>query len=88
MVLLEAMAAGCPIIATDVGGVSAAVQDKVNGVLVRPGRPKEISATVIKLLKDETLRKQYAINGIDLFRSQFTADIMAKKYEELYLRQN
>jgi glycosyltransferase involved in cell wall biosynthesis len=86
MVLLEAMAAGCPIIATDVGGVIMAVQDKQNGSLVEPGNPKALSSEIIRLLSNKDLRDQYSENGMKLFREKFSAEVMTRKYEKLYLR--
>jgi len=86
MVLLEAMAAGCPIVATDVGGVSAAIHTGVNGVLVAPEDPDAIADAVINLLKDENLRQRYAVASREVFRKRFSAQIMTRAYERLYQR--
>jgi glycosyltransferase involved in cell wall biosynthesis len=87
MVLLEAMAAGCPILATDVGGVSLAIKSGVNGSLVKPRDPQSLEKEIIRLLRDESLRKKYSENGRRIFRESFSAEAMARKYERLYLRQ-
>ncbi len=86
MVLLEAMAAGCPIVCTDVGGVSTAITQDVNGLLVRPADPEALSSAIISLLSDEKKRKQFGLNGLKKFHDFFSADIMTRKYEQLYLR--
>lgn len=85
MVLLEALAARCPVVATDVGGVNMAIIDGETGCLVTPGRPEELSASVIRLLSDHALRGRCINNGFELFQKEFDAEMMAKSYERLYL---
>jgi len=58
IVLLEAMACGKPIIATDIGGVSYAVNNGVNGYLYEPGDVKELTNKIIKLLSNKELMEQ------------------------------
>ncbi|HEX5130224.1 MAG TPA: glycosyltransferase family 4 protein, partial [Usitatibacter sp.] len=55
MSLLEAMAAGCAVIATRVGGVPDAVHDGVNGLLVSPRRPIQLAEAIARLLADPAL---------------------------------
>ncbi|MCW8909310.1 MAG: glycosyltransferase family 4 protein, partial [Gammaproteobacteria bacterium] len=55
MVLLEAMASGCPIVATDVGGNSQAITHGENGSLVESENPEGLAKEVVKLLGDENL---------------------------------
>jgi len=86
MVLLEAMGAGCPIVATDVGGISMAIKHGKNGSLVRPKDPKKLVSQIIKVLLDRDLREQYSQKGLKMFREKFSAEMMTKKYEQLYLR--
>ena len=87
MVLLEAMAAGCPIVATDVGGNYMAVKHGVNGSLIKPKDSIKFAYEVMRLLKDRYSRMQYSKNGIKVFHEKFSADIMTRKYEKLYLRE-
>lgn len=86
MVILEAMAAGCPIVATDVGGNSTAVVDGVTGALVPPQDPGVLADAVIRLLDSPDLLQTYAANGKQRFRERFSAETMAREYERLYLR--
>lgn len=58
--LLEAMAAGLPIIATDVGGNREALDDGQAGMLVPPHDPDALSLAIRKLLDDDVLRSQVA----------------------------
>jgi glycosyltransferase involved in cell wall biosynthesis len=86
MVILEAMAAGCPIVATDVGGNSTAVVDGVTGALVPPQDPGALAEAVIRLLDSPELLQTYAANAKQRFRERFSAETMARQYERLYLR--
>lgn len=85
MVLLEAMAAGCPVVATNVGGNSMAITHGKNGSLVEPRSPEVLAAEIIKLLTDEDLRKKYIKNGHIAIESKFSARIMTNQYQKLYL---
>jgi len=87
MVLLEAMAAGCPVIATDVGGVAAAVKSGVSGILVKSMDVDALSSAMIRLLEDKEIRTKYSQNAMDIFNKNFSAQIMTRKYEKLYLRE-
>lgn len=84
MVLLEAMAAGCPIVATDVGGNSMAVIDGKTGVLVETKRPQLLADAIIRLLNDPELRDEYAKNAYERFKAEFTVATMTTRYENLY----
>ncbi|PYM94868.1 MAG: hypothetical protein DME04_06355 [Candidatus Rokuibacteriota bacterium] len=86
MVLLEAMAAGCPIVATNVGGNPDAVRDGYNGYLVPARDPDALATRVIGLLSDRRQREEFGRNGRTLFDREFSAAIMARSYEQLYLR--
>jgi sugar transferase (PEP-CTERM/EpsH1 system associated) len=86
MVLLEAMAAGCPVIATNVGGVPTMIKHGENGSLIEPKNHKVLASEIIRLLSDKKLRNRYSKNGLNLFREKFSADIMTRKYEQLYFR--
>jgi glycosyltransferase involved in cell wall biosynthesis len=63
-VLLEAMAAGLPIVATDVGGVSGALGGGTRGLLVPPGDADAAAAALDRLASDAHLRRWFALEGI------------------------
>lgn len=86
MVLLEAMAAGCPIVATNVGGVPSAIRDGESGSLVEPGNPGALAGAIVEMLRDETLRNRYTRRGKEVFQQKYAAKNMARTYEDLYLR--
>ena len=56
--LLEAMAAGCPVVASRLSGIDEAVVDEVSGVLVTPGSVAELTAALHRLLDDDDLRRR------------------------------
>jgi glycosyltransferase involved in cell wall biosynthesis len=85
MALLEAMAAGLPIIASDVGGVSFAVRHGVNGLLVPPADPRAISNAAEALLANPSRMRDFGSMSRDLFERHFSARAMAGAYETLYV---
>jgi glycosyltransferase involved in cell wall biosynthesis len=87
LILLEAMAAGCPIVASRVGGVPEAVRHGKNGLLVQPRRSDELADALILLLTDRQKRERFSLESRRIFESELTARIMARRYEALYLRQ-
>ena len=60
---VEAMAAGVPVIASQTGGLVEIVEDKKNGLLVPPRDPDAIAAAIVRLARDETLRKSLSAAG-------------------------
>lgn len=62
-VLLEAMARGVPVVASDVGNVSSLVGHERNGILVRPGDAQALAAAVARLAADAGLRARLARAG-------------------------
>jgi len=84
MTLIEAMAAGKAILATRVGGTPELIADKVNGLLVPPDNARAFAEAAIELLHDRDRLKRMGEASRRRFRAEFSAEIMVKKYEELY----
>ena len=80
--VIEAMACGKAIVATDVGGVSEAL--KGVGILVRSRRPKEIADGVLKLLHDDLLRKKYEKAALKKVFEKFTIAESVEEYRKRY----
>lgn len=63
MVLIEAMAAGLPVVASDIPGYEAVVGSGLNGLLVPPADPGVLAAALVRLLRDPDLRGSLAAAG-------------------------
>lgn len=87
MVLLEAMAAKCPIVATNVGGNATVIKHQESGSLVESRNSGQLADEVIRLLGDPYERDKYRVNARKTFDQGFSSKVMAQRYEELYLRQ-
>ncbi|MGH8145753.1 MAG: TIGR03088 family PEP-CTERM/XrtA system glycosyltransferase [Rhodanobacteraceae bacterium] len=83
-VLLEAMAAGLPAVATDVGGVSEVVSSGITGLLVPAGNPQSLAEALAKYVCDEALRSQHARAARERVESGFSLDAMLSAYTALY----
>lgn len=84
LVLLEAMVAGVPVIASEIGGIPEIVSDGVNGVLVPPDDIPALVAAVNKLLCDSPLRQRLGAAGKQTVATKFRADLFASEFAEVY----
>jgi glycosyltransferase involved in cell wall biosynthesis len=82
LVVVEAMAAGTPVVATSVGGPQEVIADGINGRLVPPDRPELWAATVTELLADARLRDRIAREGLATARG-FRRDAYAERLAEV-----
>lgn len=85
IVLIEAMAAQLPVVATDIRGVREVVEEGETGVLVPVSDPAAI-ATAIDTFGDEALREAYGRNGFDRVAERFDIRETASSYLALYRR--
>jgi glycosyltransferase involved in cell wall biosynthesis len=82
--LLEGMAAGLPMIATDVGGNVDALVDHVTGLLVPPKAPTKLAQSIRLLVDDAGLRKSMGEEGRKRVRERFSLGNCVAKYQRLY----
>lgn len=84
IVLIEAMALGKPIIASAAGGIPEVVSDGVEGLLVAPGRPFELSARALALLADPAQTAALGEAGRRRVEERFTVRLMVERVAALY----
>jgi glycosyltransferase involved in cell wall biosynthesis len=85
MVLLEAGAAGLPIVATQVGGNSEIVRDGECGFLVQPGDPGALAEAMLRLMElGERERQAMGQRARDQVRAHFGLTRTVERWEELY----
>lgn len=82
--VLEAMAYGLPVVATDVGGVSEAVQDGVNGYLIQPGECAQLAERIDRLATYPELRLHMGKSGYELAAGKFSLPVIMEQLESLY----
>ncbi|MFH1593079.1 MAG: glycosyltransferase family 4 protein [Candidatus Omnitrophota bacterium] len=82
--LIEAMASGKPVIATDVGGVRDVISDKVSGLLVRSNDVDDFVDKLLSLLVDRELRSRLGSQGRDFAKKTFVKDRLVHDMESLY----
>jgi phosphatidylinositol alpha-mannosyltransferase len=83
IVLLESMAAGTPIVCSDIHGYKGVVRRGREGLLVPPRNPKAIAASVAKLLRDDELRAQMSAEGIRR-ADEFSWERVTAKVDDYY----
>ncbi len=84
MVLLEAMAAGVPIVASDIPGVRGLLTNGKHALLVPPEQPGALANSVDKLLNEPTARSQLQNAAIELQRTNYSDQSMAASVAEIY----
>jgi glycosyltransferase involved in cell wall biosynthesis len=85
--VLEAMAAGLPVVATDVGGVGEAVEDGETGILVPAADPEALARSLERLVLDADLRRRLGAAGRARTLRLFDVSRYRAAYLELYRRE-
>jgi glycosyltransferase involved in cell wall biosynthesis len=80
LAVVEAMALGRPVVATDVGGLRELVDPPRTGVLVPPNDPASFSAAIVDLARAPEAREAMGASAHDRFRANFTAELMVDRY--------
>ncbi|MDQ5846711.1 MAG: glycosyltransferase family 4 protein, partial [Acidobacteriota bacterium] len=83
-VLLEAMAAGVPIVATAVGGVPEMIENNDTALLVPANDPQAMADAIARILNDENLAAQLAQNAGELVSSRFSPEAYVQALTEVY----
>lgn len=82
--VMEAMAAGKPVVATAVGGVPELVEDGVSGILVPPGDMESLATALKVLAADVDLRQHLGQAALSRAQERFDVSTMVRGYEALY----
>jgi 2-deoxystreptamine N-acetyl-D-glucosaminyltransferase/2-deoxystreptamine glucosyltransferase len=82
--LLEAMASGAAIVATDVGGTAEAIEHRRSGVLVAPGDPGALAAAIAELLGSPALRAALGAAARQRVVEHFTPEAVVPRLLEVY----
>jgi glycosyltransferase involved in cell wall biosynthesis len=78
------MAAGLPLVVSNVGAIPEFVKDGMNGFVIEPGDVNALAEKIILLAKDPELRKQMGQRNLELVRKNYDMPIIAEKIHELY----
>lgn len=84
LTLLEAMAAGLPVVATRVGGTPEVVVEGTTGLLVEPARPDQLAAALVELCRRRHDWRAMGRSGRDRVEAHFNATRMVDDYTQLY----
>jgi glycosyltransferase involved in cell wall biosynthesis len=84
MVLPEAMLAGLPVVAFDMGGVADAVKNGDTGFLLKSGNIKGFKDALLQLADNADLRKKLGENAKMIALKDFTVDAMLDQYEQVF----
>jgi glycosyltransferase involved in cell wall biosynthesis len=83
-VLVEAMAAGAPVVATSVSGIPELVAHEVNGLLVEPDDPAALADALVRVHRDRELAARIAAAGRRTVQERFDGDRLARRLAELF----
>jgi glycosyltransferase involved in cell wall biosynthesis len=81
---IEALAAGCPVVATRVGGVPDVVTDGEDGFLVAPAAVEELAGRLAELARNPDLRARMGASGRERMRTRYSVDRLIDDTDRLY----
>jgi glycosyltransferase involved in cell wall biosynthesis len=83
-VILEAMAAGLPVIATRAGAAPDIIRDGVNGLLVDVGRPEQLHDAIVRVVSDDDFAQRLGLEARSVIETHYAIGIVADRYRALY----
>jgi len=83
LVLIEAMAAGVPVVGTDVPGIRDVIRHDQTGLLAKPADPISLAACIGRIVEDRELRQRFIATASLDVRERFTWDIVLPQYRQL-----
>ena len=85
--LLEAIAAGIPVVASCVGGIPEVIKHGREGLLVQPGNAHELYLEIERLWRNPDLRQDLALGGIKTAQKRFSLKRMLTQTENLFQKE-
>jgi L-malate glycosyltransferase len=82
--IVEALACQKPVVATRVGGIPEIIQDGQTGLLVEPDNSEALAEALIRVLKDQELRKVLECNGYRTVQEHFRSETTGSVYEGVF----
>ncbi len=82
--VIEAMAVGLPVIVTDVGGCSEAIEENISGFIVPPGDSDKLAEKIMLLKQDSNLREDFGRAAQKRVKERFCIQEHVKKIQQLY----
>ena len=83
-VIVEAMAAGLPIVSTDQGAITESVKDKINGFIIDKKDPKQLAEKIIFLIENPELRNKMGKESRRLYLENFTEAKMIERFTNAF----
>lgn len=81
--LMQAMSMGLPIVGTDIPGVNNVMKDNENGILVSKNNVEELEMAIIKLIDNESLRKQFGLCSRSIAELELSSRVMFEHYHKI-----
>ncbi|MCL5411780.1 MAG: glycosyltransferase [Patescibacteria group bacterium] len=84
IVTLEAMSSGLPVVGVKAGALPELIQNGVNGFLFPEGSISKMAGAIVRILKDEELRRKFSRNSREIVVKKHSLEATAEKYLEVY----
>ena len=84
--MLDAMAIRIPVVATRVGGIPEVIEEGDGGLLVNSRNPRQLADAIMKLGRDQSLRKKMGEAGLEKVQKQYSRETICTQYEKLYTK--
>ena len=83
-VIIEAMAANTPVIASNIGGIPELINPEKNGLLVPPNDSNALSNELLRLLGNTSLARYLSSNGLDFVTGRFSYNLVGQQIKKIY----
>ena len=84
--LLEAMAAGLPVVSTKVGSIPELIEEEKNGFLIEPGDYVTLAERIVQLAKDQKLRQTIGERNIEKVKKSYSLERAVQDLNDIYFK--